>query len=181
MNFRLATLLFASFCIAASCAFAQTPTFRVERVASGLDLPLFVTSAPGDPDAIYVVEEQTNDFNDGNGSGQISRIDVNTGARTTFLRVQNIFQPIEGGLRSLAFHLDFETNGNFYLGWLTNNNSGVAQLRVDEYTVDGNGTPQLTRTLLDRPNLAGAVHSLNYIGFDPTATGADRDLSLIHI
>ena len=179
MNFRLATLLFASFCIAASCAFAQTPTFRVERVASGLDLPLFVTSAPGDPDAIYVVEEQTNDFNDGNGSGQISRIDVNTGARTTFLRVQNIFQPIEGGLRSLAFHLDFETNGNFYLGWLTNNNSGVAQLRVDEYTVDGNGTPQLTRTLLDRPNLAGAVHSLNYIGFDPTATGADRDLLYI--
>jgi len=148
----------------------------VERVASGLDLPLFVTQAPGDPGAIYVVEEQTNDFNDGNDSGQITRVDLNTGAQTSFLRIQNVFPNTEGGLRSLAFHPDFETNGRFYVGWVTIGPPFAGQLRLDEYTVDSSGTPALSRILLDRPNLVGANHSLNYMGFDPTATGDDRNL-----
>ena len=169
MNFRIATLLAASFFGAVSGAVAQTtPAFRVERVASGLDLPLFVTQAPGDPGAIYVVEEQTNDFNDGNDSGQITRVDLNTGAQTSFLRIQNVFPNTEGGLRSLAFHPDFETNGRFYVGWVTIGPPFAGQLRLDEYTVDSSGTPALSRILLDRPNLVGANHSLNYMGFDPT-------------
>jgi len=139
--------------------------FRVERVASGLDLPLFVTQAPGDPDAIYVVEEQTNDFNDGNGSGQIIRVDLNTGAQTSFLRIQDIYEPLEGGLHALAFHPDFQTNGRFYVSWIKNTanpNDDLGQLRLDEFTVNSSGTPELSR-------ISGSQYQLHW--FQPYCHG----------
>jgi len=47
---------------AASIANAQTggfPHMMLEQVASGLDRPVFATSAPGDGDRLYVLEQHS--------------------------------------------------------------------------------------------------------------------------
>ena len=171
-----ASLLIAA-CFLASTAQTCSAAYKIQRLAEGLDLPVHVTQAPGDRTSIYVVEQQTNDFLDQRSSGQITKIDLATGAKTSFLRVQDIFKATEGGLHTLAFHPDFETNGKFYLSWMANPKMGstLPQLRLDEYQIQS-GVPTFSRKLMDFTNLeAFGSHGINWVGFQPGATGSERD------
>jgi len=152
-------------------------TFRLKRVASGFDQPLYVTQAPGEPNSLYVVEELTNNFSGPENRGQIIKLDLVTGNRTSFLTIDNVVPNIEGGLHGLAFHPDFQTNGKLYITWLKSPEPGQNQrrLRLDEYIVSDD-SPALNRTLVDQANLSPSPsHSINWIGFKPGATGAEKD------
>ena len=75
----------------------------------------------------------------------------------------------DGGVLSMAFHPDFQSNGKFYTA--TSFNGGVNNLRnrVQEYRVVG-GSPVLQRTVLEYDNLLNPFHTLNMMAFDPLAT-----------
>src|SRR5919106_1312554 len=57
-------------------------TFRIERIASGLNQPTYVTQAPNDPANILYFAERTRDANPGFGAsnvmGRVWRYDVTT-------------------------------------------------------------------------------------------------------
>jgi glucose/arabinose dehydrogenase len=159
-------------------------TFRVERVASGLDKPVFVTQAPGDYRTLYLGEEFTDDVT---GFGDRSRIlaqDLASGVHTTLLTLDEVDWRNEGGLKTMAFHPDYQTNGIYYVGWVQSAEaagSNRPHLRIDEYVVS-EGTSALNRILLSQPNRRSVTsHSINWIGFDPTATGAARDYLYVTI
>ena len=75
---------------AASSSFAA---YRIERIASGLDQPTFLTQAPGDPaNILYFTERAAHDgagtfggFGAVNNMGKVWRYDVNTRTRSLVL------------------------------------------------------------------------------------------------
>jgi glucose/arabinose dehydrogenase len=78
--------------------------FDVERVASGLNRPTFVGAAPGDPDALWVLEQP----------GRVLRL--RDGRRTTVLDLTDrVRTGSEQGLLGLAFDPDFATSRRLYL------------------------------------------------------------------
>jgi hypothetical protein len=94
--------------------------FRVRRVGTGFDRPLFVAPVPGGGGRIFVVEQP----------GRILIYNPNTGVRTTpaFLSViRETTTEGERGLLGFATAPDFATSGFFYVN-LTNNN-GDTEIR----------------------------------------------------
>jgi glucose/arabinose dehydrogenase len=86
---------------------------RLEPVASGLTAPNWGTSAPGDEDSLFVVDQP----------GIVWAIDLPTGAKEVFLDVSDRLVPLgafgpgtfdERGLLGLAFHPDYVENGLLY-------------------------------------------------------------------
>jgi len=112
-------------CAIAPAAFAQTGGFNgiyFDRVATGLDQTVYATSAPGDPNRLFVLEKD---------SGNIEILDVATGTTTgTFLNVSGISGGGERGLLGLAFHPDYVTNGLFYVNYTDSN----GDTKVEEYS-----------------------------------------------
>src|SRR4051794_9836079 len=92
-------------------------------VATGFNAPVCATSAPGDPDRLYVVEKDL---------GRITLLNLSTGVRSTFLSIptNQLSTGGEQGLLSVAFHPDYQTNGRFYVN-LVNANGDV---EVRSYT-----------------------------------------------
>jgi glucose/arabinose dehydrogenase len=99
---------------------------RLEPVARGLDAPLYVTWAPGDPGRLYVVE-------------QAGRVAVVEGGRVPQERFLDIADEItaggEQGLLGLAFHPGYESNRLLYVHY-TNLDGDT---RVVEYRATPNG------------------------------------------
>lgn len=112
---------------AADRAAADVPV-RATRVASGLTNPLFATSAPGDPNRLYVVEQGTS------GAARIKILDLTTGAVASqpFLTLDGLATGGEQGLLGLAFHPDYATNRQFYVNVTTPGGAygqGVTEVR----------------------------------------------------
>ncbi len=102
-----ATLLAVFFVTATSTRDAARAAFTgLERVATGLDQPVFVTHAPGDPDRLFILER----------AGAIKILDLTTGLvnATNFLTLGDVDTRVEGGLLGLAFHPDYQNNGRFF-------------------------------------------------------------------
>jgi glucose/arabinose dehydrogenase len=92
--------------------------FDVERVATGLDRPTWVGAAPGDPGALWVLEQP----------GRVMRVDG--GVPAVALDISgNVDVATEAGLLGIAFHPGFATNGRLFLHW--NDRSG--DTRVAEF------------------------------------------------
>ena len=93
-------------------AFAATP-LTTERVASGLQNPLFVTAPSGDFDRLFVVEQP----------GRIRILDLGSDPplleATPFLDItdRGVSAGQEQGLLGLAFHPDFGQNRLFYVNY----------------------------------------------------------------
>lgn len=89
------------------------------RVLSGLSRPLYVTAPLQDYDRIFIVEQYT---------ARIKILHFSTGDIDTFLHIDSLVigSGNERGLLGLCFHLDYESNGYFYVHY--NDNSGNSQI-----------------------------------------------------
>ncbi len=120
--------------------------FDVERIASGLNRPVWVGAAPGDPDALWVLEQP----------GRVVRIAG--GRRTTLLDISNqVLTGAEQGLLGIAFHPDFATNRRLFLHW----NDRGGDTRVAEFK-DGKQLRELL--FVDQPE---ENHNGGQLAFGP--------------
>src|SRR5688500_15820149 len=185
---RLALLLAALACSGCSDELAEierpTPAseqgrahnFDVERVATGLNRPLWVGAAPGDPGALWVLEQP----------GRVVRIA--DGRPTTLLDMSDqVLTGAEQGLLGIAFHPDFATTGRLFLHWSDlRGDTRVAEFRARrDHTLEPRPIRQLL--MVDQPEenhnggqLAFGPDDRLYLGlgdgggaFDPRATALD--------
>jgi glucose/arabinose dehydrogenase len=146
--------------LAATAASGGTLELGTVRVASGLNRPVFVTHAPGDPARLFIVEQR----------GVIKILDLNTLVinPTPFLDIDALVPNISGnderGLLGLAFHPNYANNGFFYVYYTTL--SSDSQIR--RYTA---ATPDIADTgsafnilFIDQPF---TNHNGGWIGFGP--------------
>jgi glucose/arabinose dehydrogenase len=176
-----------AFGFALTASHANAQTYRLERIASGLNQPTYVTQAPNDPANILYFTERTRDANPGPGAsnvmGRVWRYDVNTRTRTMVLDLSARGVVLDTGLQTIAFHPDFNNPQSVGYGkmYLSSAQSGTSALnRVEEYNVAIGGpnptyTATLNRLLLQYPNNTQNNHTVDWIGFDPTASGAMRN------
>lgn len=116
---------------------------RLVAVARGLDSPVHVAAAPGEPDRLYVVEQ----------AGRIRIVEGGRVEAKPFLDVtSDVVSGGEQGLLSVAFHPDYQENGLLYIDYTNlNGDTRVVEYRAldDRTAVD----PARRRVLLaiDQP------------------------------
>ena len=156
----------------ATCPSAHAAISGLERVATGLNAPLFATHAPGDADRLFVLEK----------GGAIKIVDLATKSVTgTFLTIAETDAAGEGGLLGLAFSPDYfdvgsPGYGKFYVN-VTVDNGGDTSLgvtspfstHVREYTVsadpnvaDAGSMSEILSFVQPQSN-----HDGGWIGFSP--------------
>jgi glucose/arabinose dehydrogenase len=158
---------------------ARTPaTIAANAIVSGLQSPLYLTSAPGDPGHLFILEKP----------GLVKVYDTSTGQTlgASFLNVSpEVRTDGEQGLLGLAFAPDFASSRKFYV-YLSN---GSGDVEIREYqTLAGNplvADPASMRLInrIDYPS-SSTNHRGGWIGFGPdgylyvaTGDGADGDNS----
>ncbi len=94
--------------------------FDVKRIVSGLERPVWVGAAPGDPEALWALEQP----------GRMVRLSGNS--RTTLLDLSSqVLTGAEQGLLGIAFHPGFATNRRLFLHWSDRSgNTRVAEFRA---------------------------------------------------
>ncbi|NOT07238.1 MAG: glucose dehydrogenase [Gemmatimonadales bacterium] len=98
---------------------------RLQEIASGLDMPVFLTSPPGDHTRLFVVEQ----------GGRIRIVRNGALLTTPFLDISaKVSNGGEQGLLGLAFHPDYAANGRF----IVNYTDGAGDTRVSVYRVSSN-------------------------------------------
>jgi glucose/arabinose dehydrogenase len=109
-------------------------SFAVERIATGFNRPTFVGTAPGDPDALWVLEQP----------GRVVRLQ--DGRRHVLLDLSGrVTTGAERGLLGIAFHPDFATDPRLFLHW----SDPAGDTRVAEFRVAGGAIdPEPVRELL---------------------------------
>ena len=173
-------------CLAAAGVAGSAPNrsvdaFTFRQVASGLDSPVFVTSAPGDPTTLYVVEQR----------GVIAIVRAGKVART-FLDVRPLVRSGgEQGLLSMAFDPRYTTDHLFYVSYTdVSGNSRIVRYRA----ANGVGVRSSAKVLLalhqPYPNHNGGQLQFDtrgylYVGFgdggsedDPQQTSQNRSTRL---
>jgi glucose/arabinose dehydrogenase len=142
----------------------------LQRVASGLSSPIFITHAPGDASRLFIAQR----------GGMIRILNLTTGSLlpSPFLSISGVDQAGEGGLLGMAFHPNYATNGKFYT-YSTHDNGGVNvggatspfSTHIREWTVSAN--PNVAETTFNavlsfpRPQ---DNHVGGWIGFRPNET-----------
>lgn len=144
-------------------ALVSAAAVGLERVAAGLDRPIFVTHAPGDAQRLFIVEKM--------GAIKILNLGDNSINPTPFLTVPDTdASDNEEGLLGLAFHPDYSNNGKFYINvTVDDGGAGVAtRTHIREYTVSTNpdiANPSHTEVLIyDQP---ASNHNGGWMGFSP--------------
>ena len=128
-------------------------------MASGFSSPVCATSAPGDPNRLYIVEKDL---------GRIVLFDLSTGNRSTFLSIptNQLTTGGEQGLLSVAFHPDYQNNGRFFVN-LVNANGDV---EVRSYTRSA-GNPDVANptatTVITVPHPGQTNHNGGTLAFGP--------------
>jgi glucose/arabinose dehydrogenase len=151
--------------------------FDVERVATGLNRPVWVGAAPGDPGALWVLEQP----------GRVVRLA--DGQRTTLLDISSqVLTGSEQGLLGIAFHPDFATNRRLFLHWSDRRgDTRVGEFKARGRTIDSQPVRQLL--YVDQPEenhnggqLAFGPDGRLYLGlgdgggaFDPRSTAQDPE------
>jgi hypothetical protein len=180
-----------------SVAIGQYSTFagyHLERVSPVLNQPTCLAQAPGDPANIlyYTTRISTSVFGFAalNSMGKLWRYDLITRTSTSVLDLsaRKVFN--DDGLETFTFHPDFNVmaasgygklyvSSAEYTGPTNPANGNVVPVdRVEEYFLDpANPTAGATfvRTILQYTNNAQNNHTVDWVGFDPNATGAARN------
>lgn len=133
-----------------------------EHVVGGLNRPVFLTHAPGDESRLFIVEQR--------GVIKIFDIATETVLATPFLDIDSIVGGPsnsfdERGLLGLAFHPDYDTNGMFYVNFITNGSN----TRVWRYTVsaDPNVADDTSNVVILSLSQPQANHNGGWIAFSP--------------
>lgn len=137
----------------------------LQRVASGVSAPMFVTHAPGDRDRLFIAQR----------GGAIRILDLNTGAllATPFLTMTGVDQSGEGGFLGMAFHPDYfdpdaDGYGKFYVNVTT---GSPFTIRVREFTVSTTDRNLANlgslREIISVPHTSATNHNGGWIGFSP--------------
>jgi glucose/arabinose dehydrogenase len=138
-------------------AAADLDTLALEMVpvADNLEEPVFVTTAPGDPGRLYVVEQ----------AGRIRVLDADgVMADTPFLDLSaDVVSGGERGLLGLAFHPDYADNGRLFVNYTRGGDGAtvVAELSAVDGAADRASERQLL--VIDQPF---ANHNGGMIEFD---------------
>lgn len=166
----LRLILIASLCLPTSFACSAERALRLERVASGLTLPLWVTAPPGDTSRLFVVEQRQ----DGTGRIKIISLATNTVQSPPFLEVEGVTRSYEEGLLGLAFHPDYAENGRFFV-YYTTVDASVNPIaphhvsRLEEYSVSAadpnRADPDSAKMVLTFPQPA-KNHNGGWLAFD---------------
>ncbi|HEY4941830.1 MAG TPA: PQQ-dependent sugar dehydrogenase [Rhizomicrobium sp.] len=139
----------------------QSGIIDTQLIASGLNLPVFAASPPGDPDQLYEVEQHT---------GVIRIVDLDTGtvSATPFLDIPDaqITQGEEEGLLGLAFSPDYATNGKFYVD-LTNAQKNTEIWEYTRSESDPNVADAASKRLILTIAHPFANHNAGWLGFGP--------------
>lgn len=127
--------VFSALLICFAVTFANAATLEKELIASGLDQPIFLTYAPGDATRVFVLEQK----------GLIRVIDISGQEpkllSTPFLDLTGVANPgnpfySEQGLLGLAFHPNYQENGQFYVNY--SSFEGVGDTKIAQYRVSSN-------------------------------------------
>jgi hypothetical protein len=176
--------------------------YAVERIASGLNQPTYVAQAPDDPSTVLYYSQRTTNTIQGfsvvNSMGGVYRYDTTTRTSTEVLDLSSRKVFNDDGLQTFAFNPDFNTKGSNGYGKIYvssaeytgsqavgsgGNSNTLPTDRVEEFTVlnpdgtfkslsDAFGT---RRMILQYVNNAQNNHTIDWIGFNPTSTGAARN------
>ncbi len=110
------------------CESFTTPPLAAEQVVCGLTSPVYVTSAPGDTDRLFIVEQT--------GRIRIYNRTTSTLLATPYLNVSALISSGgERGLLGLAFHPNYASNGFFYINY-TNTSGNTVIARYTRATAD---------------------------------------------
>ena len=115
---------------------------RAVEIASGLDRPVYIAAAPGEPDRLYVVGQ----------AGVIQMLEQGKLTDEPFLDIRTLTTAgpkdafaSEQGLLSMAFAPDYATSGRFYVDYTDRD----GDVNVVEYRArDGQADPSSARRLL---------------------------------
>jgi len=137
---------------------ASAQALSLQQVGT-FEEPIFVTSAPNNPDRLFVVERQ----------GRI--VEVENGARTVFADLRSLVRVAgEGGLLSIALSPDFQSSGRLYAYYTGKEEppSDPPEIHIDEF-VASNGVVPLTsrRELLTIPHPNQTNHYGGQLQFGP--------------
>jgi len=147
------------------CCWAATMRADIvglQRVARGLNNPIYVTHAPGDASRLFIIER----------AGAIRILNLSSGVleTTPFLTIPNVQTTGEGGLLGMAFHPGYQTNGKFYVNVTLANGVTPFSTHVREYTVSGNSNvanAASARPILSFPQ-PQSNHNGGWLGFSPS-------------
>jgi hypothetical protein len=137
----------------------------LQRVASGLSNPMFVTHAPDDPTRLFIAQR----------SGAIRILNLETGVLqpTPFLTMTGVDTEGEGGFLGLAFHPNYSSQGmpgfgKFYVSVTTNGSPLTSRIREFEVSAtDPNmANPASMREILSFPQ-PQSNHNGGWIDFSP--------------
>ncbi len=140
-----------------STLFAQQLRMQATRVSSGLDQPVFATTAPGDPNRLFVIEQTT---------GNIQIVDPATGVKnsTPFLTINDLTSGGERGLLGMAFHPNYASNGRFYVNMT--GAGGATIIREYQRGTDDIADPESANTIMTFAQ-PFTNHNGGWIGFGP--------------
>jgi len=158
---RLRLVLALGFGCACAGAAAATDV-AVERVATGLSRPLYVTAPASDTERIFVVEQR----NGSTGRIRIVALATDTLLGTPFLSISPVSTGNEQGLLGLAFHPDYASNGYFFVAYT----HADGTLRVERYAVsagDPNVADPASATAVLSIAQPQANHNGGWLGFGP--------------
>ncbi len=135
----------------------QSGLIQATLVASGLGEPTFAGAAPGDPDGLYVTEKS---------SGRIVRVDLGTGAQTTFhdIPASDLSTSGERGLLNLAFHPDYAVNGRFFV-FMTDPAGSIAVTEYQRSLADPLVADPAARAVITIPHPAFDNHNGGSLAF----------------
>lgn len=123
-NPLIALAFLVATCGAGAVATAQIATVRV---AADLEWPVFVAAPAGDPDRLFIVEQD----------GLIRLLKNGTLQPLPFLDIDALVPDVsffdERGLLGLAFHPDYASNGYFFVNYLdTDGNTTITRYQVSD-------------------------------------------------
>jgi glucose/arabinose dehydrogenase len=145
---------------------ALTPTgtraaeVSLVTVATGFDRPLFVTGAGTNSEQRLFVVEQ---------AGIIRVVDAGTGQHSVFLDIAEVVndRANERGLLGLAFHPDYESNGQFFVHY-TDDSGDVVIARYLVSTEDPDLADEASgEVILKIPHRKAANHNGGMLAFGP--------------